>query len=163
MYEIFKDIKGYEGLYQVSNLGRVKSFNRGKERILKPCLDRYGYFHVTLSKNGKQKGCTIHRLVATTFIPNPNNLPQINHIDGNKTNNKIENLEWCTAQENVTHRDIINPRVNKIEGINILTGEAFIFQNAKLAGDFVGGNNTNVIKVCKGKKKTYKGFKWRYL
>ena len=103
MFEVFKDIKDYEGLYQVSNLGRVKSLQMGKERILKPSFDRYGYFHVTLCKNKKRKGFTVHRLVAQTFIQNPLNLPQINHIDGNKTNNNITNLEWCDLSYNIKH------------------------------------------------------------
>jgi len=109
--EIFKDIKGYEGLYQVSNLGRVKSlpkevviYNGGsyktKVKFLKPKLcNHYGY--LTFNLNGKFK--KQHRLVAEAFIPNPENKPQVNHIDSDKTNNTIDNLEWVTASENTIH------------------------------------------------------------
>lgn len=110
MEEIWKDIQGYEGLYQVSNLGRVKSLarldtrgQRVSEKILKLGKHRAGYFRVNLYKNGKMKQYLVHRLVALAFIPNPENKEQVNHIDGNKQNNVIENLEWCTHSENIQH------------------------------------------------------------
>lgn len=103
MQELFRDIVGYEGIYQISNLGNVKSFKRvSKGELLKPVY-RKGYATVTLSKNGISKIHSIHRLIATAFIPNPDNLPIINHIDGNKTNNDLSNLEWCTQLENMRH------------------------------------------------------------
>lgn len=109
--EIWKDIKGYEGLYQVSNIGRVKSLKkevngRGnkirivKERILKPVIVYNGYERVILSKNCKTKLYRVNRLVAQAFIPNNNNYPIINHIDGNKRNNIVDNLEWCSYSHN---------------------------------------------------------------
>lgn len=110
MQEIWKDVKGYEGLYQVSNLGRVKSiqyFNHKnnkaytRNRLLKPIINEKGYARVDLFKNKKSKRVRIHRLVAETFIPNMYNLPEINHIDGNKQNNCIDNLEWCTHKHNM--------------------------------------------------------------
>jgi len=113
MEEIWKDIQGYEGLYQISNLGRVKSFprltNRGsgsyitKERILKNTLMTIGYNRVELSINSERKFYSIHRLVAIHFIANPENKPQVNHINGIKHDNRIKNLEWCTAIENSRH------------------------------------------------------------
>jgi len=113
MEEIWKDIVGYEGMYQVSNRKRVKSLSRivkrndGKirtisERILKQSVAN-GYLNVGLSKNAKLKTYTVHRLVAIAFIPNPDNLPMINHLDGDKTNNYVSNLEWCTGRENSLH------------------------------------------------------------
>lgn len=103
--EIWKDVQGYEGLYQVSNLGRVKSLIRGyywqKERILKPRKNHDGYLRFTLCKDGKTKTFYIHRLVAVAFIPNPENKPQIDHINAIKTDNTVNNLRWVTAKENV--------------------------------------------------------------
>lgn len=107
--EIWKDIAGYEGLYQISNLGRVKSLPKIKgramteTRVLKNQIGGTGYWAIVLSKNGKKKQHRIHRLIATAFIKNNDNKPFINHIDGNKLNCSIENLEWCTARENTMH------------------------------------------------------------
>ena len=108
--EIWKDVVGYEALYQVSNLGRVRSKNRldgsgnkrkGMVRKLNPQKD--GYIHVNLCKSGKVKHIGVHRLVAQAFIPNPQNKPQVNHIDGDKANNHLSNLEWSTRSENMIH------------------------------------------------------------
>lgn len=111
MKEEWKDIKGYEGLYQVSNLGRVKSLERetiiGKNRIVhqKEKIMKYttrsGYYNLVLRKNGKRTSKQVHRLVAEAFIPNPTNLSIVNHIDYNRKNNVVSNLEWCTQKENV--------------------------------------------------------------
>lgn len=108
--EQWKDIEGYEGLYQVSNLGNVKSLNRTsikegrdyrvKEKILKTFLCSSGYPTVVLSNNGKKETLMVHRLVALHFIPNPHKYEQINHKDENKNNNNVDNLEWCTAEYN---------------------------------------------------------------
>lgn len=106
MLEEWRDIEGYEGLYQVSNLGRVKSLKSQygyRKIILKPRKNKYGYFHLQLHNKGNIKDCTIHRLVAQAFIPNPNNYPQINHKDENKLNNNVSNLEWCTAKYNTNY------------------------------------------------------------
>lgn len=99
--EIWKDIEGYEGLYQVSNMGRVKSFlqrSSGKIRLLK--LHNRGYNSVSLKKAGKPKWFFVHRLVATAFIPNPEHKREVNHINGNKTDNRVCNLEWVSSSEN---------------------------------------------------------------
>lgn len=101
--EEWKDIKGYEGKYQVSSCGRVKSLSNNKtrkERILKPNIDNKGYKTVCLCMNGNVKRFLIHRLVAIAFIPNPNNCPIINHMDENSKNNHVSNLEWCTYKYN---------------------------------------------------------------
>lgn len=113
MEEIWKDIEGYEGLYQVSNLSRIKALakfvNKGKchrgwgEHLLRYGADACGYHRTNLSKNGNNRTVKVHRIVAQAFIPNPDNKPQVNHKDGNKQNNHIDNLEWCTQSENLKH------------------------------------------------------------
>ena len=114
--ENWKEVLGYEGLYLVSSYGRIKTiekkvkhykggFSLLKEKILKSRLNRYGYERITLWKEGKMTTMSIHRLVLTSFIPNLINKPQINHINGIKTNNELKNLEWCTNKENINHAD----------------------------------------------------------
>lgn len=125
--EIWRDVVGAEGLYQVSNWGRVKSLNyhrTGQEQILKPQKTKYGYLTVNLYKGEKMKTCKVHRLVSTAFIPNPDNLPQVNHINEVKTDNFVflnedgsvdfskSNLEWITAKKNCNHRTR-NERIGK--------------------------------------------------
>lgn len=115
MIEIWKDIEGYIGLYQLSNLGRVKSlsrFNSRTERILKTnSVSKSGYIIICLSKDNIKFGIALHRLVAEAFIPNPEGKMQVNHIDGNKLNNTVDNLEWNTASENTIHA--INNKLRK--------------------------------------------------
>ena len=110
--EIWKDIPGYEGFYQASNLGRIKSLvlynNRYKkyikrEKVLKTTTQKTGYLMLTLCKDKKKSNLLVHRIIAKTFLSNPNNYPQVNHKDGNKKNNCVDNLEWCTSSENQKH------------------------------------------------------------
>ena len=118
MEEIWKDIKNYEGLYQVSNFGRIKSLQREfynknqyginskrktREIIKKQRLTQFGYNSIGLSKNGVEQKFQVHRIVAQAFIPNSENKPCVNHINCNKTDNRVENLEWCTYSENEKH------------------------------------------------------------
>lgn len=109
----WKPVKGYEGLYEVSDTGLIKALYKrvdtGKchrewvEHILHTAEDSFGYLRTSLAKNGVNRTVKVHRIVAETFIPNPNNLPQVNHIDGNKQNNRVGNLEWCTQSQNMKH------------------------------------------------------------
>lgn len=101
MEEVFKDVLGYEGKYQVSNTGKVFSILR--KRVIHTEREHKGYLRVNLWRNGKRKHVPVHRLVALAFIPNPENKPQVNHIDFNKENNRADNLEWCTNDENQVH------------------------------------------------------------
>lgn len=101
--EIWKDVVGYEGIYEVSNKGRIKSKHYGKKVFLKTQKTYDGYITTKLSIGGNSKRCSLHRLVAIAFLGNPENKPQVNHKDGNKLNNYMDNLEWVTAQENVIH------------------------------------------------------------
>lgn len=139
--EIWKDIKGYEGLYQISNLGNIKSLRkwngaRGKhyyepcERILTPTDNGYGYSIIGLQKNCIRKNHYVHRLVAEAFIPNPNNYPQINHKDYNRKNNNVDNLEWCTSKQN-TQYSSVNMRKPKNNPKKSNTGERFIVYREK--------------------------------
>ena len=98
-----KDIEGYEGLYQVSDTGLVKSLRNNKHRILKSCATRHGYLLITFSINKKRKAHTVHRLVLNAFTPKSEKNLQCNHKDGNKLNNRISNLEWCSQSENMKH------------------------------------------------------------
>jgi hypothetical protein len=103
--EVWKSVPGYETLYVVSSLGRVKSLSKKgayRELVMRPKLEG-GYFRLMLCKQSKRRSFRIHRLVAMAFLPNPGNLPQVNHIDGVKTNNNVNNLEWCTASYNISH------------------------------------------------------------
>ena len=135
MKEEFRDIKGYEGLYQVSNLGKVKSLTRENQfylndikvtRILNSHIMKFhlnhGYLRVLLSKNGKRKWFFVHRLVAEAFIPNPNNLEQVNHLDFNRKNNCVENLEWISLKENIQYS-----QATKIKCLDLKTNEITYF------------------------------------
>ena len=115
--EIFKDINGYKGIYQISNLGNVKSLKYGKTRLLKKYLSK-GYYRVSLSFKGNVTRPVTHRLVAENFIPNYKNKPCVNHIDGNKENNHISNLEWCTYSENEIHSYKILNKINHNRKLN---------------------------------------------
>lgn len=111
--EIWKDIAGYEGLYQVSNFGRIKSLR--SKIILASLSSKSGYCYVGLAKNGMNKQKSVHRLVALAFIPNSENKPEVNHIDGNKHNNTVKNLEWVTKSENMKHcRQILGKHIGHI-------------------------------------------------
>lgn len=169
MTEIFKDIKDYEGLYQISNLGTIKSlynYKRDGNNILKPQIKR-GYYQIGLRKDNKRKWFSVHRLVAETFIDNPNNYKYVNHKDENKLNNNINNLEWCTMSYNNTYGtrlEKVKQKVSKkvlqydLEGNFIKEysslKEANKLNNMKSIG--------NISKCCKGEYKTAGGYIWRY-
>jgi hypothetical protein len=108
--EKIKDIEGFEGLYQITTLERVWSIRRKK--FMTYFKEKKGYMTVSLNKDGKQYYLRLHRLIAKAFIPNPENKPQINHLNGNKGDNRISNLEWCTARENIQHA--CNTGLNKV-------------------------------------------------
>jgi hypothetical protein len=132
--EIYKDVLGYEGIYQVSNLGNVKRINKKNLNYLKPLNNGTGYFQVALCVNSKRKVYLVHRLVAETFIDNPNNFDVINHINGIKSDNTINNLEWCTHSHNINHavktglriipKGDLNKKSKKI--IDTKTGEIYL-------------------------------------
>ena len=179
--EVWKPIKGFEGLYEVSNLGNIKSFPRKytikKEKILSSCIMNNGYLCVALSKNHKGKTYLIHRLVAETFIPNPNNYSCINHKDGNKLNNKIDNLEWCSYSYNSKEAyriglkksvwkgkfDKENSNSKKINQYD-LEGNLIKKWNSTMEIERqLGINHSNISACCKGRYKKSNGYIWRYI
>ena len=173
MVEIFKDIKDLEGLYQVSNFGNVLSLNynhTGKPKLLKPGKDTNGYPIVILSKDGKRKMFSVHRLVAETFLENPHNYPVINHKDEDKTNNRVENLEWCTISYNNsygTHNERVskantNGKLSKIVLQFSLSGEFIREWPSAMECDRNGFNQGSVSKCCRGEQKSAYGFLWKY-
>ena len=169
--EEWKDIEGYEGLYQISSEGRVKSLNynhTGKDKILNGSKNKYGYLKVCLYKEGKKKTHTIHRLVTIAFIPNPNNFPEINHIDEDKTNNRVENLEYCDRKYNINYGNR-NEKMAKSLSKPILQFSLdgkFIrkWDSGMQVQKDLGFDNSNITKCCKGRKnyKSVGGFIWGY-
>jgi hypothetical protein len=180
--EVWKDIENYEGLYQVSNLGNVRSLDRvinscynskqlikGKVKVQE--LKNDGYMRVTLHKDGKGKHHYVHRLVAEAFIPNPDDLPQVNHKDENKTNNNVDNLEWCTNEYNHTY-GTINKRISESQ-INDPQKSKKVYQYT-LDGQLVkvwastkecgrnGYPSRCISNCCLGKQKQHQGFRWLY-
>lgn len=169
MKELWKDIKGYEGIYQVSNLGRVKRVTT--DRVLKGCKNTKGYLKVDLYKNGSQSNKRIHRLVAQAFIPNPDNTSQVNHIDENKTNNAISNLEWVTSKENINH-GTRNERAGKaisksnsipIIATNIKTGESTEFYGARECARQLGLQHPSITAALKGRLTQTGGYTFKYM
>ena len=161
--EIWKDIKEYEGLYQVSNEGNVKSLQNNKEKNLKPVSDKYGYLHVILCKNCEHKNYFIHRLVAAAFIPNPYNLPQVNHKDEDRHNNNVNNLEWCDAKYNINY-GTRNLKSSISQGKKVKCIETnVIYNSTKDAERQTGINQSNIVKACKGKYKTSGKYHWEYV
>ena len=169
MKEEWKSITGYEGLYEVSSLGRVRSLNyhcTGKIKVLKPCKRGYGYLYVKLCKNRVMKKCSIHRLVAETFIQNPLNKPQVNHKDEDKTNNRASNLEWMTAKENSNY-GTRNEHVAKVLSKPVLQ----FTKDSKFVAEYLsthdaerrtGIAHSSIAKCCRGSYKSAGGSVWRY-
>lgn len=158
MTEIWKDIAGYEGKYQVSNLGRVKSLNyrrTGKERCLEPKDNNDGYLQVTLYKNGGKDQPLVHRLVAMAFILNPEGKPEVDHINRDTTDNRVENLRWVTSIENKNNG--LSKPVLCVE-----TGTEY--HSVMEAERLIGVKHPNITNCCNGRYgyKTAGGYHWRY-
>ena len=175
MEEIWKDIEGYEGLYQVSNLGNVKSLNfqkRGYEKNITPKLNKKGYLWVILYGGNKRSNVLIHRLVASAFIENPNGFEHVNHKDENPLNNNVDNLEWCTASYNVLysltkHPERITKRstLSRNTPIRQLSKDGLIirvWENLVSIRHETGWNDWHIEECCKGRRKTAKGYMWEY-
>lgn len=156
-----KDIKGYEGIYGITSCGRVWSYKNKK--FLKPADNGKGYLHVNLCKDGKVKHFSVHRLVAEAYIPNPDNLPQINHKDENKANNCLQNLEWCDAKYNNNY-GTINERISNSHKIPILqyTLDGELIREWPSATDVGKEVNGNICNCLKGRIKSAYGYIWKY-
>lgn len=179
MEEIWKDIPLYEGVYQASNLGRIKSVERValknyrgnrivKERIMLGTVNRDGYLKVHFKHNDINKGYFIHRLIAQTFIPNPLNKPQVNHKDGNKLNNSVNNLEWVTNLENQQHAVRMGLKSHKtvnnksIEKYDMCDNFIECYNSLTLASKVNKISIGNLSSCCNGKRNSAGGFKWRF-
>lgn len=182
-----KQVVGYEGLYEVDQFGRVYSIDRIKTVVdngriyekhiagkqMKQSIHTKGYKTVSLTKNGSTKTMFVHRIVAEAFLPNPSNLPLVNHKDEDKTNNFIDNLEWCTASYNRTYGKAIERQAKKIRGRESNKKIAIIqkdmsgeflnwFDSLTKAAENVNGSTSSISAVCKGKRKTAYGYLWEY-
>lgn len=173
--EVWKPVVGHEGLYEVSSIGRVKRVERyapyrdgfriKREKILSPNVINGGYQQVLLTKNMVRRGHLVHRLVANAFIDNPDGLPQVNHKDGNKKNNTVSNLEWCTAKENMLH-SVVNGMRNDCKSVGMYTVDGNLLQTFKSIGEAerkTGIFSQNISCVCKGQAKTAGGYVWKII
>lgn len=166
----WRDILGYEGLYQVSDDGRVRSIERqgnAKPGIRRVSADAYGYMNCNLFKDKRYKRVKIHRLVAEAFIPNPENKPQVNHINGNKADNRVQNLEWVTDRENKKHAhnngyyDKCAKRLCRLTIVtNLETGERYVCESRTEAGKIAGIGYSYVSDLVRKRhgKNTAKGY-----
>jgi hypothetical protein len=185
--EVWRDVVGYEGYYQVSSLGRVRSLDRildkpnlltggltvRKGRLLRQ-RELWGYLYVNLCVHDKREHCRVHRLVVTAFIPNPENKPQINHKNGNKRDNRVYNLEWATASENSQHsysNGLSKPPVNRKPVVCVDTQDSFesSYRAAEWLNDRRFGNRKRIkpladkIRLCaQGKRHTAYDYRWRF-
>lgn len=189
MEEIWEDIAGYEGLYQVSNFGRIKSLERiifhsdGKktihnERMLCPSFDKFNYLNVCLTIDKKTKNHKVHRLVCLAFSENKYGKRTVNHIDGNKSNNNLSNLEWATDSENIKHSYFIglrknpknmyerkykyHPKSKAVVQFDKLGNKIKEFESITHAFDELNIRQDLICSVCKGKRKTAGKFMWKY-
>lgn len=181
--EQWADIPGYEGLYQVSDMGRVRSLRnntRIKDKmylIMKQKLDDKGYFRVNLYKNKSPKTFLVSRLVAQTFIPNPENMPMVGHNNDIKSDNRVTNLYWTNALENNHHNgkydqfikernlkmNIIVDKLSKpVKGTNLSTGDEVYYKSTQDASRN-GFDNGKISLCCRGKRNSHKGYKWEYV
>ncbi|NCD01333.1 hypothetical protein EOL94_04560 [bacterium] len=170
--EVWKNIIGYKNIYQVSNKGRIKSLKFGQENIMKLKKWKNGYMRIDLCKNGKKKYCLVHRLVAQAFIQNPENKPCTNHINGIKSDNRVENLEWATKSENAIHAyktGLCKRYYGKDHWMSKTVDQYTL--NFVFIREFAGVNEAmrktgistgNIAGACKDINRTAGGYRWKY-
>lgn len=177
--EIWRPVAGLEGIYEVSNKGRVRSLDRveiqkngiarkRKGRIIKTSIKQNGYAHFRLSHNGEATDVSVHRVVAAAFIPNPHNHPCINHKDGNRANNFVENIEWCTYKYNNEYMNRINRaveargcrKIGKYSKDGVLLD---VYRSTNMAASVNRLSRGNLYSALHGKQKTCGGYKWKYM
>lgn len=160
--ETFVKIEGFDN-YEVSNLGKVRNIKSG--RILKPSLNKNGYLRLWLCKNNKRKHLYLHRIIATAFIDNPDEKPCVNHIDENKLNNDLSNLEWCTVRENLIHgtrtKRAAEKCFKKVIQLDLNDNVLNEFESMVQAEQETGVSRRNISSCCNGKRKSAGGYKWR--
>lgn len=176
MSEEWRPINGFEGLYEISSYGRVKSFkSHPSGKILKTSLDSNGYPKISLSKNGAKKDATVHRLVAETYLPRVDGKTCVNHIDGNKANNRLDNLEWCTYSENIKHalRTGLYGGISKeatMKGARrsaqnrtrqVIRSDGARFKNAAEAASAIGAHKDSIYAAIRRKALLY-GYRFSY-
>ena len=167
MEEIWKDVLGYEGLYEVSNLGNIRSLNYNRKGYVQNLLqhkNNTGYLTVMLTLHGKQKRLLVHRLVAEAFIPNPHGLPCVNHLDESFTNNRANNLEWCTQRYNLgygTRR--VREIATKTKAVEQLKDGVVVKRWSGAAeAERAGFSRQCIYYCCTGKQPQHRGYEWRY-
>lgn len=160
MEEIWKEVKGFEGIYWVSNKGEIKSAPRrgSKGGILQGKISHKGYREVTMRKDGKQYTLKVHRLVAEAFIPNPDDLPDVNHKDENKLNNCVDNLEWCTTEYNTLYgtRTVRSGRPIRCKETGV------VYPGSAWAARELGVDQSTITKCCNNPNRGTKGLHWEY-
>lgn len=173
MNEEWKDIEGYEGFYQVSNCGNIKSLPRTakskgsgirevKETIKKQSVSSCGYMLVGLHKDSEMKTASVHRLVALAFVPNPEGKPQVNHINGDKKDNRAENLEWVTSSENNLHKyNCLGIRPHNCKPV--VRSDGMVFDSASEAARCMGGQTSKISLACNGYRPRAYGYGWTYI
>lgn len=171
--EIWKPVKGYEGRYEVSDCGNVRSILFVNNHAIKPRIKRMSITvnkrnrcYVSIQKDGKRENCLVHRLVAKAFLPNPLNLPEVNHLDGDTQNNAVENLEWCTKKHNCQHayvNDLTSLRAyNEKKEKPIVRDDGKTYDCAYSCANDLGVSVCSIRDVLKGRIKTCKGHTFRY-